>query len=180
MHTDLQPVPAPLPVPPGPPVRRPDGGRGPERRGRAGLLPRGRLGVPPSVRGVPLLLFLLLLLLFCRVQPGKKDFKSRFKLPLHEPDEAQRADAPQQQQQQRGPEEQADPVPGRPHQHHERPLRRGKGQEPAREGGRERAPAGSDRPEEVSRESGQLRPNRQTDRQTAMTSVGLRDILRLL
>lgn len=113
VRADLQSVPAPVPL--RPPVRRPDGSGGPESRGRAGLLPRGRPGLSPAVRGVS-----HLLLLFLRVQPRKKDFKSR-KLPLHEPNEAQGADSPQQQQQ-GGSEEQADPVPGRPDQHHERPL----------------------------------------------------------
>lgn len=141
VHTDLQPVPPPLQDPFRPHLQQqPAGSRGPERRGRAGI-PYGRLGIPPAVRGVS-----LLLLHFCRVQSGKKDFRSR-KLPLHEPDEAQRADAPQQQQ--RGPEEQADPVPWRPDQHHERPLWCGQSQKPARQGGRERASPGSDWTEKV-------------------------------
>ena len=140
VRTDLQPVPAPLPQPLRPPVRRPAGG--------AGLLPRGGLGVPAAVRGVPhlLLLLLILFILLCRVRPRQEDLES-LKLPLHEPDQAQGADAPQQQQ--RGPQEQTDPVPGRPHQHHERPVRRGQGQEPARQGGRERASPGADRTEKV-------------------------------
>lgn len=145
VHTDLQPVPPPLPDPPWPPLQQPAGSRGSERRGRTGLHPRGRLGIPPAVRGVCLLL-ILILLFFRRVQSGKKDFKSR-KLPLHEPDEAQRSDAPQQQQ--RGPQEQADPVPGRPDQYHERALWCGQSQKPARQSGWERAPPGSDWTEKV-------------------------------
>lgn len=155
VHTDLQPVPPPLSVPLRSPVRRSDGSRGPERRGRAGLLPRGRLGVPPAVRGVSLLLL-------CRVKSREKDLKSH-KLPLHEPDEAQRADASQQQQ--RRPEEQADPVPGCPDQHHERPFWCGQSQKPASQGGRKRAPAGSYWTEEVN-----ISDNLDL---TAMTSVGL-------
>lgn len=134
VHTDLQPVFAPLRLPAPSPLRRPHGSRTPGRWRGARLFPGGRLGVPPAVGGVPLLLHVLLLLLFLRrFQPGETDCSSR-RLPHHETDEAQGAGAPQQQQQ-RAPEEQADPVPGRPHQHHERPVRRGQVKKPARKGG---------------------------------------------
>lgn len=148
VHADLQPVPAPLALRLPPAVRRPAGARCPERRARARLCPRGRLGSSPAVRGVSLHLPLLVLLLLGGVQPGKKDFKS-CKLPLHEPDQAQGSDAPQQQQQQGGPQEQAHSVPGRPNQHHECAVRRGQSQAPSRQSGRERASLGSRWAQEV-------------------------------
>lgn len=158
VHTDLQPVPPSLPDAPRPPLRRPAGTRGPEWPNWAWLLHWGRLGVPHAVRGVSLLLILHVVVLFllCWIQSGKKDFKSR-KLPLLEPDQAQGPDAPQQQQ--RGPEEQTDPVPGRPDQHHERALWCGQGQKPASQGGGERASAGANWTEEM--KHAQLSFNRQ-------------------